>query len=118
MAQKVAIVVNGKENSNLYPAFILATSAQVYDAEVTLFFTPTAAPALVPGFLDGIKAKGLPDMAKLVGDFRELGGKIQLCVLALEAKDMKPADLREGVEIVAAPKFMETALGCTCTFSF
>ena len=118
MAKRVAIVVNGKENPNLYPAFILGTSAQVYDAEVTLFFTPTAAPALVPGFLEGIQAKGLPDMAKLVSDFRELGGKIQLCVLALEAKGMKESDLREGVEIVDAPTFMETALDCTCTFSF
>jgi predicted peroxiredoxin len=118
MSKNVAIVVNGMEPPNLYPPFILGTSAQVYDADVTLFFCPAAAPALKKGHLEGIKGKGVPEMAKLVQDFTELGGKILLCVLALEAKDLKPEDLRDGVQIVSAPEFMEKALDCTCTFSF
>jgi peroxiredoxin family protein len=49
MSKKVAIVCNGAENKNLYPTFILASSAAASGDEVVLFFTPGAAPALRKG---------------------------------------------------------------------
>ena len=115
---KVAIVVNGKENSSLYPSFILGSSALAWDADTYLFFTPGAAPALKPGYLEDIKSKGMPDMDKLVKDFNQLGGKLILCVLALEAKDLKKEELRTDIEIMDASTFMEKILDANVTFSF
>ena len=115
---KVAITVNGAEPKNLYPPFILGSSALASGDDVILFFTPGGAPALKKGVLEDIKAKGMPDMAELVEGLTALGGRILLCELAFEAKDMKPEDLREEVEIVGATTFIVEAQGAQLTFSF
>lgn len=118
MSKKVAIVCNGAENKNLYPTFILASSAVASGDEVVLFFTPGAAPALRKGELEKITAKGMPDMAELVEGVKSLGGRMLLCELALEAKDMKKEEFREGIEIVGATKFMADINDAQITFSF
>ncbi len=118
MTKKVAIVCNGAENKNLYPTFILASSAIASGDEVILFFTPGAAPALGKGELEKITSKGMPDMAELVEDVQSLGGRLLLCELALEAKDMKKDEFRDGVEIVGATSFMADINDAQITFSF
>ena len=45
MKKKVAIVCNEAEPKNLYPTFILGSSAAAARDEVVLFFTPGVAPA-------------------------------------------------------------------------
>ena len=118
MSKKVAIVCNGAENKNLYPTFILASSAAAAGDEVVLFFTPGAAPALRKGELEKIKAKGMPDMIELVEGITALGGRILLCELALEAKDMKKEEFRDDIEIVGATSFMADIDDAQVTFSF
>jgi predicted peroxiredoxin len=96
----------------------LASSAIASGDEVVLFFTPGAATALRKGELEKIKAKGMPDMVELVEGIESLGGRILLCELALEAKDMTKDEFREGVEIVGATKFMADINDAQITFSF
>lgn len=115
---QMAITINGTENHNLFPAFIMANSALAWDCEVILFFQPSAAPALRPGVLEGMKSKGHTDMATLLEDFIELEGKLLLCELALENQDMKPEDIREDVEVVNAPGFVSRTLEANLTYSF
>ena len=55
---------------------------------------------------------------ELYNGIRELGGKILVCELALEAKDLKAEDFREGVEIVGATSFIASIGDATITFSF
>jgi len=118
MGKKVAIVCNGAEPKNLYPTFVLASSAVASGDEVILFFTPGAAPALKKGELEKIKSKGMPDMKELVEGVENLGGRLLLCELALEAKDLKKEELRDGVEIVGATSFMADINDAQITFSF
>jgi len=118
MSKKVAIVCNGAEPKNLYPAFILGSSAVASGDDLVLFFTPGAAPALRKGELEKIKAKGMPDMAELVEGITALGGRILLCELALEAKDMKKEEFRDDIEIVGATSFMADIDDAQVTFSF
>ena len=115
---KVAITVNGAEPKNLYPTFILGSSAVASGDDLILFFTPGGAPALKKGELEKMKAKGLPDMAELVEGVTALGGRILMCELAFEAKDLKPEDIREEVEVVGATTFIVEAEGAGLTFSF
>lgn len=115
---KTAIVCNDAESKNLYPTFVLASAAVASGDEVFIFFTPGAAPALKKGVLEEIKAKGMPDMIELVKGIQDLGGRILLCELALEAKDMKKEELRDGVEIVGATSFMADIRDAQVTFSF
>ena len=115
---KMAITVNGAEPKNLYPAFILGSSAAASGDEVILFFTPGGAPALKKGVLEKIKCKGMPDMEDLVDGVTALGGRLLVCELAFEAKDMQEKELREEVEVVGATTFVVEAQGAQLTFSF
>ena len=115
---KVAMVCNGSEPKNLYPAFILGSSAIASGDDLILFFTPGGAPALKKGELEKIKSKGMPDMADLVEGIQDLGARILLCELAFEAKDMKEEELRDGIEVVGATTFMAEISDAQITFSF
>ena len=115
---KVAIVCNGTEPKNLYPTFILGSSAVASGDDLVLFFTPGAAPALKKGELEKIKGKGMPDMKDLVEGITSLGARILLCELAFEAKDMRKEEVRDGVEVVGATAFMAEISDAQITFSF
>jgi predicted peroxiredoxin len=115
---KVAMVCNGSEPKNLYPAFILGSSAVASGDDLIIFFTPGAAPALRKGELEKIKAKGYPDMAELVEGVTALGGRLLLCELAFEAKDMTKDEIRDNVEVVGATTFMAEINDARITFSF
>ena len=115
---KMAITINGAEPGNLYPAFILGSSAAASGDDVILFFTPGGAPALKKGVLEQIKGKGMPDMEDLVDGVTALGGRFLMCELALEAKGIKEEELREETEIVGATTFVVEASDAQLTFSF
>ena len=115
---KVAMVCNGAEPKNLYPAFILGSSAVASGDDLIIFFTPGGAPALKKGALEKIQGKGMPDMIDLVEGIQALGARIMLCELAFEAKDMKKEDLRDGVEVVGATTFISEISDAQITFSF
>lgn len=115
---KTAIVCNGAGPSNIFPTFILGSSAAASGDDVVLFFTPGGAPALVKGELEKIKAKGMPDVVELCDGLRVLGGRIIVCELALTAKDIKEDDFIDGVEIMGATSFLGEIMGATITFSF
>jgi predicted peroxiredoxin len=115
---KVAITVNGSENSNVFPPFILGSSAVSLGDELVIFFCPGGAPAMVKGVIEKMEGKGLPNLLELFEGVRNLGGKIYVCELALEAKDIKKEDIRDGVEIIGATTFMDEVKDATVTFSF
>ena len=115
---KVAITVNGSAPGNIFPPMILGSSAAASGDNVTIFFCPGGAPTMVKGELEKIQGKGLPNIVELYNGIRDLGGKILVCELALENKDIKAEDLREGVEIAGATSFMASIGDATITFSF
>lgn len=116
---KMAITCNGSAAPNIYPTCILGSSAAAAGDEVILFFTPGGAPVLVKGEMEKMQdVKGLPDLIELYNGMIELGAKIYACELALEAKDLKKEDFREGVEIVGATTFVNEIKDATITFSF
>ena len=115
---KVAFICNGSENSNLYPAFVLGASAAAAGDDVVIFFTPAGVPALKPGFLEGINAKGMPPMGELLDGVMALGGRMILCELGLDVHDVTAEDLRDDIEISGATSFMALIQDATNTFSF
>ena len=115
---KTAIVLNGSENPNVFPTFILGSTAAARGNEVIIFCTPGGAMAMKKGILEEMKGKGMPDLMSLVESYQALGGKIVVCELALDAKDLKPEDFREGVEIVGATGFIDDIQDATITLCF
>ena len=57
-------------------------------------------------------------MADLLEGILSMDGKIYMCELAFEAKDMKPEDLMEGVTIVGATTFVVDSVGASLSLSF
>lgn len=115
----VAITINGSESSNVFPPMILGSAAAASGDQVILFITPGGAPRFLKGKLEEFKgSKGLPDIVELYNGILDLGGKVYVCELALEAKDLKKEDFRDGVEIVGATTFLNEAKEATITFSF
>jgi len=116
---KVVFICNGAEVSNIFPPLILGADAAASGDEVILFYGPEGAPVLVKGKLEEMReAKGYPDPVELYEGIRKLGGKIYVCALALEVKDLKKEDFREGVEIIGPTTFMNGIKDATITFSF
>lgn len=115
---KVAITVNGSEPKNIFPSFILGSSAVSLGDELIIFFCPGGAPAMVKGVIEKMESKGLPNLLELYEGVYNLGGKIYVCELALENKDLKKEELRDGVEIIGATTFMNEIKDATVTFSF
>lgn len=113
-----AFVVNGAEPVNLYPPFVLGSSAVASGDDVIMFFCPAAAPALKPGHLESIHGKGMPPMKELLEGIKAMGGRFMLCELALEAKGMTKEEIRNDVEIVGATTFYAAISDAKITFSF
>jgi len=117
---KMAITVNGTEPKNVYPPFILGSSAVASGDEVILFFTPGGSPAMVKGAIERLndEAKALPDLVELYEGFINLGGRLLVCELAFDVHDFTEKDLIEGTEVVGATQFVVDAKDATLTFSF
>jgi len=115
---KVAITCNGSEMPSLYPAFVLGSAGAALGYEVVMFFTPASVPALKPGHLESIQDKGMPPMKELVEGLKSLGGRMFLCELALENKEVTKEDLRDDIEIGGATSFMSDIKDANITLSF
>ncbi len=118
---KMVVVCNHADAPHVMPTLIMGASGVGIGEDVILFFCPGGAQALVKGELEKIrdmKLKGLPDPLELYSTILAEGGKIILCELALENKDIKVEDVREGVEIMNAPSFLLEAQGAGMTLAF
>jgi predicted peroxiredoxin len=118
MAKLMTVVCNSAEPSSLYPTFVLSSSAVALGMKVILFFTPGSASALKKGVMEGIQGKGMPRLIDLVEAVQQLGARLLLCELALEAKDIKEDELRDGIEIVGATYYVGEIFDADLSFSF
>lgn len=115
---KIAFVCTGAEGRHLWPTFTLASASAALGDEVIIYFTPGAVPALEPDTLEELEAKGMPPMKELVDGFKQLGGRMMLCQLALEALHVEPGELRDDLEIVGATTFLVDTADAARTFTF
>lgn len=117
---KMAITVNGAEPGNVYPPFILGSSAAASGDEVIIFFCPGGAPAMQKGKIKEFnEAKpALPDLEEMYKGLLNLGGRIFVCELAFDVHDFTAKDLNDEVEVVGATTFVNEISDATLTFSF
>ena len=119
MSEKMVVVCNNAA-TGIMPTLIFGASGVTLDSDVILFFCPGGAQALLKGELEKLGTpKGLPNPVELFNTILDLGGTIILCELALEAKDIKPEDLRDDrITIKNAPSFLMDAEGASQTYTF
>jgi predicted peroxiredoxin len=118
---KMVVICNHADAPHVMPTLIMGASGVGIGEDVILFFCPGGAQAMVKGELEKIrdmKLRGLPDPVGLYQTILDEGGTVILCELALENKDIKKEDVREGVQIMTAPSFLLEAQGAGLTFTF
>jgi uncharacterized protein len=68
--------------------------------------------------LQGIEAKGLPPLAKLVPDFVAAGGKVWLCGACTKPRGITEEHVAHGATIVGAAKIIEEIVAGAKPVSF
>jgi predicted peroxiredoxin len=116
---KTVIVCNNAQ-TGIMPTLIMGASSVTLDHETILFFCPGGSPMLLKGELEKLGTpKGLPNPVNLFNTILDQGGTVIMCELALEAKDIKPEDLRDKrIVIKNAPSFLMDAEGAAMTLAF
>lgn len=114
------VIICNSDSAGVMPTIIMGASGIGIGEDVIIFFCPAGANVLLKGELEKFQGKkGLPDPVDLFNTILDEGGRIILCELALEAKDIKIEDLRDNrIEILNAPSFLMEAEGAGITLTF
>ncbi len=127
---KVSIVVHSGDMDKLYSALIIANGALAMGMEASLFFTFWGLMRLKKGALEKgplsrmnmlglgrwmvkqrMKKANVASLERLLGDFKELGGRIIACDMTMEIMGIKPEELRQDLitDCGAVGTFIEEA---------
>jgi uncharacterized protein involved in oxidation of intracellular sulfur len=84
--------------------FVMANAALAMDVQATVCLQGNGVYLAQKGYAKHMVAPGgFPSMAKLIGDFIELGGKLLVCAPCIKERQIdEERDLVEGAEITAA----------------
>ena len=93
--------------------FVMGCAALASDVEVVLGFQADGVELVHASATDSVHAAGFPPLAKLMGDFRELGGTMLVCGPCINSRGITAADLVDGAEVVAAGRFVAEITSAT-----
>jgi predicted peroxiredoxin len=92
--------------------FVMACAALASDVAVVMGFQADGVRLVHQGEAETVQAPEFPPLAKLLNDFRELGGTLLVCAPCVKSRGF--ADfLVPGAEIVAAARFVAEVTSAT-----
>ncbi len=121
MSEKlVFMVTHGPDDAELVTIpFVMAVAALASDVEAVIGLQAGAVELSVKGRADTIAADGFPPLAKLMKDYRELGGKLFVCNPCLKGRQIDPATaLVDNAEVVAAARFVVELTSATNALTY
>jgi predicted peroxiredoxin len=99
--------------------FVMAIAALASDVEAVIGLQAGGVEIAVKGRADGVAAEGFAPLAKLMNDYRELGGKILVCGPCVKSRQIDPVtQLIENAEIVAAARFVVELTSATNALTY
>jgi uncharacterized protein involved in oxidation of intracellular sulfur len=116
MAEKlVFMVTHGPEHpEHVTIPFVMAVAAMASDVEAIIGLQASGVELAVKGAAETVSAEGFPPLAKLMTDYRELGGKLLLCGPCIKSRQIDAAtQLVENAEVVAAARFVAEITSAT-----
>ncbi len=116
MAEKLVIMLtHGPEHpEHVTIPFVMAVAAMASDVEAVIGMQASGVELAVKGAADSVAAEGFPPLAKLMDDYRELGGKLLLCGPCLKSRHIDTeTQLVENAEVVAAARFVAEVTSAT-----
>lgn len=116
MAEKLVIMVTHSANhaEHVTIPFVMAVAALASDVEVVIGLQADGVEVAVKGRAETVAAEGFPPLAKLMTDYRELGGKLLLCGPCVKSRQIDAAtQIVENAEVVAAARFIAEITSAT-----
>jgi predicted peroxiredoxin len=116
MSEKlVFMVTHGPDDPELATIpFVMAVAALASDVEAVLGFQADGVRLVAKGVVEQVEAPSFPPLAKLLADYRELGGTLLVCAPCLKSRGITaPDDLVDGAEVVAAARFVAEVTSAT-----
>jgi uncharacterized protein involved in oxidation of intracellular sulfur len=99
--------------------FVLANGALAMDVKATVILQANAVVFAKKGFAETVPAGGgFPPMHKLLSDFTELGGILQVCGPCIKERGITPDDLIGGATVTAAGQVNIAALEADAVFVY
>jgi predicted peroxiredoxin len=92
--------------------FVMAVAALASDVSVVMGFQADGVRLVHQGEAETVQAPDFPPLAKLLDDFRELGGALLVCAPCVKSRGIGDA-LVPGAEIVAAARFVAEVTSAT-----
>lgn len=87
--------------------FVMAVGALASDMEVVIGLQGPGVELAVRGAGDGVALAGFPPLAKLMADYRELGGRLLACPLSVNTRHLDAStQFAENAEVIAAGRFL------------
>lgn len=111
----VFMVMHGPDDAEFATIpFVMAVAAMASDVEVVVGLQGAGVELAVRGRVDHVEARGFPPLAKLLADYRDLGGKLLVCGPCVNAREIVPASqFVENAEVVAAGRFVAEITSAT-----
>jgi len=115
----VFIATHGPEDPEraTYP-LVLANSALVLEAEVTLVLQGSAVLMAKTGCLEHIFAPGLDPLKDLMETFLELGGRIWVCTPCIKERRITKEMLIEGAKPVTSGMVVQACIEADATLNY
>ncbi|MBW1749116.1 MAG: DsrE family protein [Deltaproteobacteria bacterium] len=93
----------GEDPEKAAMPFVMAGAALAMDIKATICLQGNAVYLAKEGYVDTmLPGGGFPHMNKLMADFKELGGKMLVCVPCIKERNIEEKDLVDGSETTAA----------------
>jgi predicted peroxiredoxin len=110
----VIMVTHGPEHpEHATIPFVMACAALASDVRVVIGFQAEGVRLAQRGVADEVQAPAFPPLAKLLDDYRELGGQLLVCGPCVKGREISLETLVEGSEIVAAGRFVAEIASAT-----
>ena len=121
MAEKLMFMItHGPEHpEHVTIPFVMAVAALASDVEAVIGLQADGVEIAVKGRTDAVTADGFQPLAKLMNDYKELGGKILICGPCVKSRQIDPAtQLVDNAEIVAAARFVVELTSATNALTY
>jgi predicted peroxiredoxin len=111
----IIMVTHGPSDPELATLpFVMAVAAMASDVEVVVGLQGSGVELAVKGVADTVAAPGFPPLAKLLTDYRDLGGQLLLCGPCIKGRAIDPdTQLIDNASVVAAGRFVAEVTSST-----
>jgi uncharacterized protein involved in oxidation of intracellular sulfur len=114
------MITHGPDHSeHVTIPFVMAVAALASDVDAVIGLQADGVEIAVKGRADSVTADGFRPLAKLMNDYKELGGKILVCGPCVKSRQIDPAtQFVENAEVVAAARFVAELTSATNALSY